>query len=248
MNNTSYPWFRVLAGCLMGILCLTIPVYREHKTEISHWWFAKLWSHFSEHSAIRVNPYRQPLLAHIQRAPRVLEIGPGYGDYLRLLDKHTIQRYVAVEPNCHLHDKLLANAQASGLGAQIVVVNGTLDSAAVPEQVQQNAPYDVVVSWLCLCSVADVGQNLEHIRGLLKTGGKFVFLEHIRHREQGRWQQVQDWMTPVWSALSGNCHMDRQTDAAIQQAFSKVQMEHVKQDQGILDHLTPFVYGVATKQ
>ncbi|KAJ1941285.1 hypothetical protein FBU59_003542, partial [Linderina macrospora] len=233
-----YPWKRVLVSITLLLITVFAGYYREYSSEVNvylrriqDWSFNKLWERASPGNAERIDPYRQELWKEL--TGKVLEIGPGFGDSLKYVDKKQIALYVAMEPNQFMHEHLVANSRDHGFFVQydvgtcpmaqmttdisgskplLTVVNGTLDGE-IPKYVLDNAPYDYIASSLVLCSVTDVEANVENIDYLLAPGGKFVFIEHVRHGDHdpqvegydiGTWRKIQDWITPVWSVVAGN--------------------------------------------
>ncbi|KAJ2910868.1 hypothetical protein GGI21_000420 [Coemansia aciculifera] len=293
-QSEGYPWRRVLFGCLVVFLCWGIGLYREYQEvadqrikQTQDWAFAKLWKHASGHSAKRVDPYRAPLWQEQIRG-KVLELGPGLGESLMLVPKEAIaggEEYVVLEPNSFLHPGLADNAERAGFAVHydpvtcplhaatgnsdkpvLAVVNGTLDGV-IPQYVADHAPYDTIVSSLVLCSVDSLQATLDNVLHLLKPGGRFVFIEHVRHTDEddlsvdasvyasgslnlGLWSRIQDVLTPVWSLVSGNCHFDRRTAQALDgmKGWSSVRYSTLRLSSGIIDRLAPLIYGVATKQ
>ncbi|KAJ2811260.1 hypothetical protein H4S07_002175 [Coemansia furcata] len=289
-QREGYPWRRVLFGCSVVLLCWTIGLYREYQEvadmrikQVQDWTYAKIWSHASEYSAERIDPYRGPLWSEHIRG-NVLEIGPGLGEALLHLPKLGA-RYVALEPNPYLHLGLAENAKRAGFGSVhydlltcpnaaefntggekgpvLAIVNGTLDGM-VPQYVADHGPYDTVVSSLVLCSVDDLQATLDSILGLLVPGGRFVFIEHVRHTDEsdgsvdatvgggfnvGMWGWIQDLLTPVWSLFTGNCHLNRRTAQALEamEGWGSVRYSTLRLSDTIMDKMGPLAYGVATK-
>ncbi|KAJ1875828.1 hypothetical protein LPJ57_004636, partial [Coemansia sp. RSA 486] len=277
-----YPWKRVTLGVFLVFLCWTIGLYRENKDradhhlrKLQHWGFNHLWSHLSPGSSERLHPLRQPLWNRVHGT--VLEIGPGFGESLALVPggrkgTKVVSKYVVLEPNHFMHDRLATNAAAAGFSVRfdpntcpeavdgeqqtllppLVIVNGTLDSSdRIPTTVVESGPYDCVISSMVLCSVDDPEQNLENIQKLLKPGGLFVFVEHVRHKDVGIWRRIQDLITPVWALFTGNCRLDRETGNILDTmgGWASVDYRRVSQQQsGVIDKLTPIIYGVATKK
>lgn len=66
---------------------------------------------------------------------------------------------------------------------------------------------DHVVGTLALCSVHDPLQTLARIDRVLRRDGTYVFIEHVR--DEGWKATVQDHLTPLWTHLFGNCHLNR---------------------------------------
>lgn len=68
--------------------------------------------------------------------------------------------------------------------------------------------FDTVLSSLVLCSVADVHQVLHEIYRVLKPGGQYLFMEHVKHSSRFP-QFVQNTLNPVWKQMAGGCHLNR---------------------------------------
>ena len=87
--------------------------------------------------------------------------------------------------------------------------------------------FDSVVCALTLCSVSDQERALDEIRRLVNpNGGTFGFVEHcaVRLTEEGEadkafleWQQRA--FDPLQQLVADNCHLHRDTDLAIYDAF-----------------------------
>jgi SAM-dependent methyltransferase len=77
--------------------------------------------------------------------------------------------------------------------------------------------FDTVVGTLVFCSVPDQARGLSEVRRVLKEGGLFIFMEHVR--PQGRRSGgLTDAANPIWLALNGQCNLNRDTLAAIRSA------------------------------
>lgn len=85
--------------------------------------------------------------------------------------------------------------------------------------------FDSVVGTLVFCSVPDPSRALAEIRRVLRrpdpasgrTGGRIYLIDHVRsHRE---WiGQVQDLCAPLWLAITGGCHLNRDTESTVREA------------------------------
>ena len=152
---------------------------------------------------------RRELLAGL--SGRVLEVGPGTG----LNFPHypvSVREVVAVEPEPFLRGRALAAAAAASVPVR--VTDGT--AAELPAA---DAEFDAIAFSGLLCSVANVPAALEEFRRVLRPGGELRFLEHVRSRDPlfARFQQAADLL---WPHLMGGCHVQRQTLAAIGEAFT----------------------------
>lgn len=81
--------------------------------------------------------------------------------------------------------------------------------------------FDAVVCTFTLCSVASVEAAVAEIQRVLKPGGRFGFVEHVRTRDedgQPLLNVVNTLLDPPRSLLTG-CHLQRDTDRIIVDAF-----------------------------
>jgi ubiquinone/menaquinone biosynthesis C-methylase UbiE len=137
----------------------------------------------------------------------VLEIGAGTG---RNLPRYaTADRVVAVEPSAEYGRRL--RERAAGLTVPVELVAGVAESLPCPD-----ASVDHVVSCLTLCSVADVDAVLAQVRRVLRPGGTFEFLEHVRSDGLRGW--FQDRLTPLQRRFADGCHLNRDPAAAVTMA------------------------------
>jgi ubiquinone/menaquinone biosynthesis C-methylase UbiE len=148
---------------------------------------------------------REALLAGVEG--EVLEIGAGTG--WNLPHYRATARVVAVEPDASMAKRLPEKlAQAS---VPVEVVTAQAESLPFPD-----ASFDAVVSTFVLCSVEDPARVLAELRRVLRPEGRLVLLEHVRG--EGRTARWQDRMTGLHRRLAGNCHLNRDTRAAIGEA------------------------------
>jgi SAM-dependent methyltransferase len=98
-------------------------------------------------------------------------------------------------------------------------------------------PFDAVVASLVFCSVPDLPHTLQLIKGLLRPGGRLVFLEHVAAGENTaafRWQRL---LEPLWRRATGNCHLTRRTEEAILNAgflIERIEREELERAPGVL--------------
>jgi SAM-dependent methyltransferase len=95
---------------------------------------------------------------------------------------------------------------------------------------------DTVVATLVLCTVPDPTAALAEAARVLRPGGQFLFLEHIRSDDPGvaRWQ---DRLEGPWRFLGDGCHCNRDTVATIED--SPLRLERA--DRGRLPKAPPIV-------
>lgn len=164
---------------------------------------------------------------------RVLEVGAGTGASFPYYKE--IARVVATEPDPFMLEK--AEKRLAQLGLQNIDVR----QAAAEELPFEDESFDTVVSTMVFCSVGDPGRGLAEIRRVLKPGGTFRFMEHVRF-DNGLRGHIQDALVPVWSWLGAGCHPNRRTLQSIQTAGFEVK-ELQRQKLAII----PVIIGVAVK-
>ena len=91
----------------------------------------------------------------------------------------------------------------------------------------QSGSVDVVVSTGVFCSVVDPDQCLREIIRVLKPGGKFFFLEHVKAPPRYYIVRIlQVLFNFAWSIRMGGCHLTRRTQDHIRKTgFSNVNVE-----------------------
>ncbi|GGI03811.1 methyltransferase [Egicoccus halophilus] len=148
---------------------------------------------------------RGALLADL--SGEVVEIGAGTGANLAHYGAQ-VRRVVAVEPSLPMADRLRRRAADGPDHLDVEVVTAPAERLPLPD-----ASADVVVSTLVLCSVRDVGRTLAEARRVLRPRGRLVLLEHVAG--EGRLLRTQRLLQPVWSPLSGGCHLTRDPAPAL---------------------------------
>lgn len=98
------------------------------------------------------------------------------------------------------------------------------------------ASFDTVALTLVLCTVPEPDRALAEIARVLKPGGRFLFLEHVRADTPGlaRWQ---DRLSTPWRVFGHGCNCNRDTLAAIER--SPLTVEHV--ERGRIPKMPPLV-------
>lgn len=143
-------------------------------------------------------------LARGVRPGRVLDLGCGTGRNLPLFPSGA--RVVGVDP---CHESLLA-ARRRSPGVPLVRAR----AEALPFRA---GVFDTVVSGLVFCSVGDVPRGLAEVRRVLDPRGVLRALEHVR--ASGSFAaRLQDATQPAWTWLTGGCHPNRDTEAAVSAA------------------------------
>ena len=170
----------------------------------------------------------------------VLEIGAGTGANIPHYPAR-VTRLVLTEPDPHMGARLRRSVTAhEGARAQVQV-------AAADALPFDRGSFDVVVSTLVLCSVRDAARALDEVRRVLRPGGTLLYLEHVAADDRPDRLAWQRRLEPLWSRVSGNCHLTRRTGEAIRDAGFEVEREVRASLRKALPIVRPCVRGVARR-
>lgn len=136
----------------------------------------------------------------------VIEIGVGYGSNFNYYG--SINSLTLIEPDVIDRgelDKKLKHFQ---------IKNISIVEKPFEEVVFEASSFDILIATLVLCSVKDPVHFLNVIHKVLKPGGKFFFLEHVRAKSVLQ-HVLQDIVNPLWCGISGGCQCNRDTGAQL---------------------------------
>jgi ubiquinone/menaquinone biosynthesis C-methylase UbiE len=138
-----------------------------------------------------------------QASGRTLEVGAGTGLNLDLYPD-SVTELVLTEPDRFMASRLRAKHPS----AQVIEAPG--ESLPFDDD-----SFDTVALTLVLCTAPDPPGVLREIARVLRPGGRFLFLEHVRAQEPklARWQ---DRLHGPWYLFGDGCHCNRDTLAAIE--------------------------------
>jgi ubiquinone/menaquinone biosynthesis C-methylase UbiE len=164
---------------------------------------------------------------------RCLEIGAGTGLNIERWPKDV--ELVLSEPDPHMAAQLRKKA-----GDREVV------QAPAEDLPFEDDSFDTVGLTFVLCTVPDPLAALQEIARVLKPGGRFLFLEHVRSPDPGlaRWQ---DRLHGPWYLFGHGCHCNRDTKAAIE--ASTLQIEDARRGEipGTVPIVKPMLMGAARR-
>lgn len=192
------------AALLLGGGALLIALFRDA-------WFALVWRACTRRVDAALRGVKRSLLAPL--AGVVVEIGAGVGSSLPYFSPAVTALHL-VEPNAAMHAALRAAVRASAHPRAAVLGCG---AEALP---LASGSVDAVVCVLTLCSIDDVPAAAREAHRVLRRGGRFVFVEHVRAAPGlvSALQRVAD-ATFVYPALAGGCRLHRDSVAAIERAL-----------------------------
>lgn len=179
--------------------------------------------------------YRKALLSEV--SGDVLELGFGTGLNLPHYPA-TVTSLTTVDPNGGMG----AIAQKRIEASPIPVTTKLLSGENLP---MTDASFDNVVCTWTLCSIPNANQALSEAYRVLKTGGKFFFIEHGLSNE-GSIQTWQNRITPVQKVVADGCHLNRKIDALVSAVFDDISVKAFYAPK--LPKIMGYFYqGVATK-
>ena len=154
------------------------------------------------------NRWRKRLVENLDGV--VLEIGVGTGENLPYYAR--AHHLYAVEPHPDRAERARQTA------ARIPVTVDVAPAEALP---YEPATFDHVVSSLVFCSVTDQEVALAEIARVLKPDGLLHMVEHVRP-ENPLLASLFSTITPWWSRIAHNCHLDRPTLDVLEQSGWRV--------------------------
>ncbi len=143
---------------------------------------------------------------------RVLEIGVGTGLNIRhYRDGETI---AAFDPDGA--SLQYAKEKLNGNAAAIRLYQARAEELPFPDE-----SFDTVIGTLVFCTIGDPLRALSEARRVLKSGGTFRLVEHVRARNR-LLARAQDAMTPMWKMVADGCHLNRDTLSTVESAGFRV--------------------------
>jgi ubiquinone/menaquinone biosynthesis C-methylase UbiE len=149
---------------------------------------------------------RKELLAGLHG--RVIEVGSGIGsNFAHYPD--AVTEVIALEPEPYLRAQ---SEQAAALApVPVKVIDGVADALPV-----EDASLDAGVVSLVLCSVPDQDAALQELHRAIKPGGELRFYEHVVSNRASRRRVQVLFDKTFYPHVAGNCHLTRDTRAAIE--------------------------------
>ena len=170
--------------------------------EVNHPRFTRLYILVQRQLEQMVGPIRYE---QNQRAKgKTLIIGAGTGLDIAALNSNDVTDVVLVEPDPSMQEYLQKNYPAYQM------ISSLAEQMSLAEQ-----EFDTVISSLVLCSVIDIDQVLREVYRVLKPGGQYLFMEHVRHTAKIQ-SGVQNILNPLWQKVAGGCQLNRDIRARLE--------------------------------
>jgi ubiquinone/menaquinone biosynthesis C-methylase UbiE len=169
---------------------------------------------------------------------RTLDLGTGTGSNLPLFPSG-VNELVLAEPDHHMN-KVLRRKLGETKRSNTELVQAPAEELPFPD-----SSFDCVTCTMVLCTVPEPAAALAEAARVLKPGGRFLFLEHVRSEDPG-FARRQDWLEKPWRFLADGCHCNRDSLATIE--ASPLTVESFKRGHMPLAPMImkPLVYGSAT--
>ena len=186
----------------------------------------------SEEAGLR--ELRRRLLADAEG--RVLEIGGGTGANLSLYGPR-VESLTVTEPENAMLRRLDRKVREQAPLTKVL-------RARAEELPFRDDSFDTVVSTLVLCGVDDQELSLREVRRVLRPGGRFMFMEHVRSDEP-KVARMQDRMNGV-NRFVVRCDCNRATlDTIEAEGFTVTKLERTELPKAP-PFARPLIVGVAT--
>jgi len=173
---------------------------------------------------------RRNLLKQVEG--NILEIGIGTGINLYLYPKE-INSITAID--LYVRKLPLTNVSVS-------LFNDTAEKMHFPDN-----SFDTVVSTFTLCSTKEIDLALLEIKRVLKSNGKFIFLEHGQSKKDTV-RKIQNLFNPIYTCLAYGCNINRNYRNAIEKAGFNIEKYAIKNAKIYPEILTGIIHeGIAIK-
>lgn len=182
--------------------------------------------------------WRKELLSHASGT--VLEVGAGTGANL-LFYTDKVDKLIISEPDEFMRRKLMTKLDDSPIDNYEIKPFG-MEDIDLPDN-----SVDCVVSTLVCCSVQSPQKSLQQVFRILKPGGKFLFMEHVAAEDNPKRLKWQNRINPIWKRISGNCHLNRETEKYILETGFTIQSIKKASMRKAPSFVRPTIRGVAIK-
>jgi ubiquinone/menaquinone biosynthesis C-methylase UbiE len=173
------------------------------------WYTRYIFPHIMDWSLRQPIFQRERRVALLPAYGKVLEVGFGTGLNLPHYPA-AVTSLTAVDPHAVLPQRVAQRLAAT----HIPVTRLDISAVRLPFA---TASFDCVVTTWTLCTIPDVVRALQEMRRVLKSTGKYVFLEHGRS-DSARVAWWQDRCNPLQRCLAGGCNLNRPMARLIGQA------------------------------
>lgn len=163
-----------------------------------------------------------------------LDLGCGTGAMFPYVADQAVDLH-AIDPDPHMRRQ--ARARAEKLDCSIAITDARAESLPYDDN-----SFDVVVASFVFCTIPDPEAALEEVARVLRPGGDFRFLEHVRG--EGWLGRVHEIAAPAWHAAAGGCNLDRETGERFRRHDKFELVDHTQ----VSDNLLPIIRGTLRRK
>jgi ubiquinone/menaquinone biosynthesis C-methylase UbiE len=160
----------------------------------------------------QINEGRKNILSKITEE-EILEIGFGTGINIKFYPDN-VKKIIALEPNKGMVKQ--ARKKVDQKKTRIEFVEQSGESLPFPDN-----SINAIVSTYTLCSIKNITSALNEIFRVLKTGGKYYFLEHGL-ADNSKTQKWQHRLNPIQNIWADGCNLNRDMKSLITDAGFKI--------------------------
>ncbi|KAI0110821.1 S-adenosyl-L-methionine-dependent methyltransferase [Nemania sp. FL0031] len=184
------------------------------------------------------------------------EVGSGKREKRANTARGKITRVYGVEPNTAHHPALRRAVAKAGLeDVYEIVPVGIEDLSSASDGSGKKkwegniepGSVDCIVSVLCLCSIPDPEQHIRELYQLLRPGGRWYALEHVRAEYSWYIRAYQRFVNIAWPVCIGGCQLCRQTGKSLKEAGPWTSIDIGQPPAEPWYQLVPHILGVYTK-
>jgi SAM-dependent methyltransferase len=198
-------------------------------------WFFTAFDRYIAHIAGR---HKRAAFADVGRGD-IVELGAGVGANFDFVPARS--RLIAIEPNRAMHEGLLQRAAERDVDVDLLTV--AAEQIPLP-----GASVDDVLCSLVLCTVEDPDAVLAEARRILRPGGRFRFVEHVRANLWSPRRWLQWTLRRPWRWIYEGCDLCRDTATVIERAgFSTVDITRGRWHHSLLFPANTSIHGIAVK-
>ncbi|MGO8872026.1 MAG: class I SAM-dependent methyltransferase [Acidimicrobiales bacterium] len=155
-------------------------------------------------------------------AGRTLEIGAGSGLNLPHYTAE-VRELVVTEPSPHMlgHLRRQLESDPPPVGSWCIV------QAGAEELPFEDGVFDTVAATFVHCTIPDPVTALAEVARVLRPGGRYLFLEHVRAVDGSRLGRFQDLVEVPHRYIAAGCHPNRRTESLLRSSSLRVdELEH----------------------
>jgi ubiquinone/menaquinone biosynthesis C-methylase UbiE len=110
-----------------------------------------------------------------------------------------------------------------------------------------DASFDTVTGGYIHCTIPSPERAIAEITRVLKPGGRYLFIEHVRARDGSLLARIQDAIEPVHVYLAAGCHPNRRTEQVLRRSALDVEWVEETTLPAAIPSVRPVVLGAARK-